>query len=93
VAGCAERDCHNRLGVAWTRARFARERDPYLRARVPRERVLTVWAGPTETARLDAELAGFAERLSSMPAYENLRPLDPDEVADAEAAAAERAAG
>lgn len=92
VAGCAERDCQNRLGGAWTRARFARERDPYLRARVPRERLLTVWAGPTETRSLDAALAAFAARLASMPVYENLRPLDADEVADAEAVAAQKVA-
>ncbi|MCL5778951.1 cytochrome b N-terminal domain-containing protein [Limibaculum sp. FT325] len=81
VAGCAERDCFNRLGVAWTRARFARERDPYLRARVPRERVLTVWAGPSERPRLEAELSAFAGRLATLPAYENLRPLGDDEAA------------
>lgn len=92
VAGCAERDCHNRLGGAWTRARFARERDPYLRARVPRDRVLTVWAGPTEVQRLDAAISAFAARLAAMPAYENLRPLDADEVAEAEVAAARRVA-
>jgi ferredoxin/coenzyme F420-reducing hydrogenase delta subunit len=90
VAGCAERDCYNRLGGDWTRARFARERDPNLRARVPRERVLTVWAGPTETRHLDASLAAFADRLASMPVFENLRPLDADEVAHVEATAARR---
>ena len=52
IVGCAERDCFNRNGVAWTRARFDRQRDPYLRTRVPRERILLVWAGPTETCRL-----------------------------------------
>ncbi|HMN38399.1 MAG TPA: cytochrome b N-terminal domain-containing protein [Hyphomicrobium sp.] len=90
VAGCAERDCYNRLGGAWTRARFARERDPYLRARVPRERVLTVWAGPSEGRRLGAELSAFAGRLADMPAYANIRPLGEDETAEAEAAAASR---
>ncbi len=67
VAGCAERECHNRLGVEWTRQRFAGERDPYLRARVPRERVATIWAGPTETARLVRELAAFRDRLAALP--------------------------
>ncbi|MCL4675343.1 MAG: hydrogenase iron-sulfur subunit, partial [Pararhodobacter sp.] len=87
VAGCAERDCHNRFGVKWTRDRFARVRDPYLRERVPRERVLTVWAGPTETGQLDTQLAAFSARLAAMPTYENLRLLRPDEAAEAEDAA------
>ncbi|RMF37173.1 MAG: hydrogenase iron-sulfur subunit [Alphaproteobacteria bacterium] len=76
IAGCAERECHNRFGVAWTEARFARTRDPYLRERVPRERVLTVWAGPTETGRLGEELDAFARRLAAMPPYERIRPLE-----------------
>jgi ferredoxin/coenzyme F420-reducing hydrogenase delta subunit len=88
VAGCAERDCYNRLGGQWTVARFARERDPYLRARVPRERLLTVWAGPTETGTLAAQLADFSASLAAMPAYENLRPLEPDEATEAEVVAA-----
>src|SRR5690606_878226 len=79
VAGCAERDCFNRFGIAWTRARFDRSRDPYLRARVPRERVLAVWAGPTETARLREELAEFASRLGALPAFAGVRPLDDSE--------------
>jgi ferredoxin/coenzyme F420-reducing hydrogenase delta subunit len=84
VAGCAERDCHNRLGRAWTEQRFARERDPYLRERVPRDRILTVWAGPTEISRLDAALAGFGAALAGQPAYEHLRPLTAEERAEAE---------
>ena len=67
VAGCAERECHHRLGVEWTKQRFAGERDPYLRARVPRERVATIWAGPTETARLARELAAFRAHLAALP--------------------------
>lgn len=82
VAGCAERDCFNRLGGTWTRARFASERDPYLRARVPRERVLTLWPGPSETSSLDVALAEFASKLAAMPPYEKLRPLEDDEAAD-----------
>jgi ferredoxin/coenzyme F420-reducing hydrogenase delta subunit len=91
VAGCAERDCFNRLGGAWTRDRFARARDPYLRARVPRERVLTVWAGPSEGRRLAAELAAFAARLAALPAHAGIRPLSDDEAAEAGAAALRRA--
>jgi ferredoxin/coenzyme F420-reducing hydrogenase delta subunit len=40
LAGCAEHDCFHRLGDTWTRARVAMERDPHLRARVPRSRLV-----------------------------------------------------
>ncbi len=68
VAGCAERSCHNRLGVDWTKQRIAGERDPYLRKRVPRERLLTVWASPTEGRVFRRELADFVDRLKALPA-------------------------
>jgi ferredoxin/coenzyme F420-reducing hydrogenase delta subunit len=79
VAGCAERECYNRFGREWTIARLAQLRDPYLRSRVPRERILTVWAGPTEKRRLDDEIAAFSGQLGGLPAYEHVRPLDTDE--------------
>jgi len=43
LAGCRENNCMYRLGDRWTRQRLAGERDPYLRARVDRERLKTVW--------------------------------------------------
>jgi coenzyme F420-reducing hydrogenase delta subunit len=70
VAGCAESACFHRLGVAWTKERFAGERDPYLRARVPRERLKAIWASALETQRFERELADFTEhvgRLSQAP--------------------------
>jgi ferredoxin/coenzyme F420-reducing hydrogenase delta subunit len=73
VAGCAERACYHRLGVRWTKERFAGERDPYLRARVPRQRLATIWAGVSEASRLETELAAFAERLRALPAEEGTR--------------------
>lgn len=83
VVGCAERDCFNRFGVAWTRARFDRRRDPYLRERVPRDRILTVWAGPTDSDRLGHELAAFSARLAALPPHAYVRSLDENEAADA----------
>jgi len=92
VAGCAERDCFNRYGVEWTEARFARERDPFLRRRVPRERVRTIWAGSSEEKRLATEMNAFAEELAQMPEFENVRPLDEEERAEMNAAAESRRA-
>ena len=45
LAGCSEGDCYYRLGAEWTRQRIAGTRDPYLRKRVPRERLSVVWDG------------------------------------------------
>ena len=69
VAGCAERACYHRLGVAWSQQRFARQRNPYLRARVPQERLTTIWASPTEKDRFAKELATFATAIASLPPY------------------------
>ena len=44
VAGCSESLCYNRLGVEWTKEALCRQRDPYLRKRVPRERLAS--SGP-----------------------------------------------
>jgi ferredoxin/coenzyme F420-reducing hydrogenase delta subunit len=64
VAGCSESACYNRLGVEWMQQRIAGERNPYLRSRVPRERILSVWASPAEAARLDREINAFKVRLA-----------------------------
>jgi ferredoxin/coenzyme F420-reducing hydrogenase delta subunit len=67
VAGCAESACYHRLGVAWTKQRFARTRDPRLRSRVPRERIATIWASALESRRLEAETAAFRRALGKLP--------------------------
>ncbi|HEY6980766.1 cytochrome b N-terminal domain-containing protein [Reyranella sp.] len=68
VAGCAENACHHRLGVAWTGQRFAGKRDPYLRERVPRERIATVWTSALSAGRADEAIAAFAARVAALPA-------------------------
>lgn len=68
IAGCAERGGQHRLGVTWTKERFAGKRDPYLRDRVPRERIACIWAGPTEEARLNRESDAFRAALAELPA-------------------------
>jgi ferredoxin/coenzyme F420-reducing hydrogenase delta subunit len=66
VVGCAESRCYNRLGVQWTKERVAGERDPYLRRRVPRERLALIWASPWEQDRLAAEMSAFTTRLEAI---------------------------
>lgn len=67
LAGCAESACFNRVGVSWMKERIAGVRDPYLRARVPRERLATVWAGPSESSRLLQEYRAFGRRVAALP--------------------------
>jgi ferredoxin/coenzyme F420-reducing hydrogenase delta subunit len=66
VAGCAESACFHRLGIKWTEQRFADERDPYLRRRVPRDRLATIWASALETSRFEHELKAFSERVTAI---------------------------
>ncbi len=65
LTGCREVDCFHRLGIDWTEARIARTRDPYLRARVPRERIATCWAGASGLTGLQAELTAFRTNLAT----------------------------
>jgi coenzyme F420-reducing hydrogenase delta subunit len=67
VAGCAESACYERLGVAWTKQRFAGERDPYLRARVPRERIALIWTSALATRQFERELASFRAKIAALP--------------------------
>ncbi len=77
LTGCEEGDCHYRLGQGWVDQRLARERDPYLRVRVPRERIETFWAGLTNRSSLRRKLAAFHDRLKVLPTHERSRPRDP----------------
>ena len=67
IAGCAERACYHRLGIEWTKQRISGQRDPYLRPRVPRERLTTIWASPTERGRFEAALAKFSAAVAALP--------------------------
>lgn len=82
VASCRSCDCFNRLGDRWMEERFDGMRDPYLRRRVPRNRLHVAYAGPTDTKQLAGEIAEFRDRLKALP------PPDPaGKRAAAEAAA------
>ena len=70
LVGCAAGDCYHRLGVDWMEQRLAGQRDPYLRGRVPRDRIAIVWMAPSGAARLRRELETFRVRLKSMGPYQ-----------------------
>lgn len=67
ITGCREGECHHRLGNVWVDGRMDRTRDPQVRRRVPAERVLRHWAGPTDRRRLRAAVEAFQATLSTLP--------------------------
>ena len=77
IAGCSESACFNRLGVAWTQQRIDGTRDPYLRARVPRERIATIWASALDTGRVAAEIAAFVAKIAALPRKKLRSPKAP----------------
>ncbi|MDH3370517.1 MAG: cytochrome b N-terminal domain-containing protein [Gammaproteobacteria bacterium] len=77
LVGCAAGDCYHRLGVDWTEQRLAGQRDPYLRGRVPRERIATAWVAPSGAKRLTQALDAFRSRLRDMGPYQKGGSLPP----------------
>jgi len=67
ITGCRDGECFNRFGVDWTTGRLAGERDPYLRKRVPRDRLLCFWAAGADLAKLKVAVAAFQAKLSDLP--------------------------
>jgi ferredoxin/coenzyme F420-reducing hydrogenase delta subunit len=67
LAGCGEGGCIHRLGERWTSQRVAGERDPWLRERVPRDRVALSWAALGERRQRRDDIAAFRTRLVSLP--------------------------
>jgi ferredoxin/coenzyme F420-reducing hydrogenase delta subunit len=65
ITGCSAGACHNRLGVRWTDERMAGQRDPHLRARVPRERLIVCWPALSDAQRVERELAVFTVALET----------------------------
>jgi ferredoxin len=64
VTGCREGGCEFRLGALWTRQRLLGQREPHLRASVPRDLVATVWAGTGEEPALVEALIGLQRRVA-----------------------------
>ncbi len=66
ISGCREGDCHFRLGARWTKQRIAHQRDPYLRRRVPRERIELCWLGGSRRGHRRQLLEEFQQRLPGL---------------------------
>jgi len=75
VASCHDGGCAFRLGARWNAERLAGTREPYLRARVPRTRVLPVQADIGEESRLREALRVLRARTIAQGARaEQARP-------------------
>jgi ferredoxin/coenzyme F420-reducing hydrogenase delta subunit len=68
LTGCREGDCNYRLGIKWTDARLAGERDPRIRQRVNQERIGKFWAGLTRRKEFFRKLSEFRAGLSKLAA-------------------------
>lgn len=66
LTGCRDGDCFHRFGIKWTEQRLAGERDPYLRLRVPRDRLRYHWSAVTDGEKLAAEIADFRDSLARL---------------------------
>jgi coenzyme F420-reducing hydrogenase delta subunit len=66
IAGCAEGDCHHRLGNEWTIERMARRRDPYLRQRVDVRRLCLSWLPRGSSRRRQRALDEFRAALAEI---------------------------
>ncbi len=66
LSGCAQGDCYHRLGNEWTMQRMAGTRDPYLRKRVPLQKLHLNWLPPDAKRRRLAALEEFRASLREM---------------------------
>ena len=66
LTGCREGQCQYRLGNQWVDGRLEGARDPMLRKRVPRERLLKTWASRADGKRFRQEVEAFQQRISEL---------------------------
>lgn len=71
IAGCREADCEFRLGHELVDARLSGEREPRLRAHVPRSRVRTFRGARSDAQALVRAVAAFRRDLASLPRFES----------------------
>ena len=65
VTGCREGGCEFRLGAQWTRQRLLGQREPNLRASVPRDRLAMAWADAGDEPALVDALDALRRRVAA----------------------------
>jgi ferredoxin len=95
VAGCPERDCWNREGTRWARARLLHGREAELQARVDRARVRFAEVGSGARVELAQRLHAFRRDLAGLeaPRAEDRVHVDAECEASASGASTEADAG
>lgn len=73
VTGCPPDDCEYRFGTRWTAERFAREREPQLRASVQADTLRVRWVATEDARMLYETLAGFRAELARAPVHAHAR--------------------
>ncbi len=63
LTGCRENDCFFRFGNQWMRERFKGDRNPILRARADRRRIVVDGGAPVDEKRIDQRLQAFRREL------------------------------
>jgi ferredoxin len=76
IVACPERDCWNREGVKWTRARLYEAREAELQARVDRRRIRFLEAAAGERPLVAAALRAFRSELAAADAVFEEEPFD-----------------
>ncbi len=66
LSGCRKGECHFRLGPKIMEERIARERDPGLPRRVPRERIKILWTSKSERRELQSAISEFSATLEGL---------------------------
>jgi len=77
LLGCRENDCDYRFGIQWVDQRLAGERDPYLRKRVPLERIRSFWGGRAPLTEVRRELETFREHIRALGPFQARAPEAP----------------
>ena len=67
MTGCSADSCFHRFGVQWMEERLAGKRDPYLRKRVPLERIEKCWGEKISLKELNQRIGNFRSALQVMP--------------------------
>ena len=74
ITGCRTGDCYFRYGNVWLDKRFDGNRQPRLRARADRRRIMVARGAETDGAKIKRALADFQQTISELNASEPARP-------------------
>jgi coenzyme F420-reducing hydrogenase delta subunit len=76
VTGCREGDCAWRLGQRFTEERLRGQREPHLRADLPRERLRVAWPSAREPHAAQDALAALRASHAAARLAQEMRPHD-----------------